>query len=94
VLADPTRADDLQEAVAVADRLLSNIVTVVHGKRDEVRLVLTALACGGHVLFEDVPGTAKTVVGRAVSTCIELALGKRIMGSAVVLPTDVTLLAD
>ena len=63
VLADPVRSDELQEAVAVADRLLANIETVV-SKRDEIRLVITALACGGHVLFEDVPGTAKTVLAR------------------------------
>jgi MoxR-like ATPase len=93
VLADPTRADDLQEAVAVAERLLSNIETVVHGKRDEIRLVLTALACGGHVLFEDVPGTAKTVLARAVSQSIDGALGTRIQCTPDLQPTDVTGLA-
>ena len=81
------------EAVAVADRLLANIETVVHGKRDEIRLVLTALACGGHVLFEDVPGTAKTVLARAVSQSIEGAIGTRIQCTPDLQPTDVTGLA-
>ena len=39
-----------------ADRLLANVETVVHGKRDQIQLVLAALVCRGHVLFEDVPG--------------------------------------
>ena len=43
-------------ASEIADRFLDNIETVVYGKRDEIKLVLTALACGGHVLLEDVPG--------------------------------------
>ena len=82
--------DDLREAVDVADRLLANIETVVHGKRDEIRLVLTALACNGHVLFEDVPGTAKTVLARAVSQSIEGAVGTRIQCTPDLQPTDVT----
>ena len=44
-----------ERAVDVAARLLANVETVVHGKREEIRLVLAALASGGHVLFEDVP---------------------------------------
>jgi MoxR-like ATPase len=92
-LADPVRADEIQEAVAVAERLLANIETVVHGKRDEILLVLTAIACGGHVLFEDVPGTAKTVLARAVSASIEGAVGTRIQCTPDLQPTDVTGLA-
>ena len=82
--------DDLREAVDVAERLLANIETVVHGKTDEIRLVLTALACNGHVLFEDVPGTAKTVLARAVSQSIEGAVGTRIQCTPDLQPTDVT----
>ena len=88
--AEAVHADELREAVEVADRLLENIETVVHGKRDEIRLVLTALACNGHVLFEDVPGTAKTVLARAVSQSIEGALGTRIQCTPDLQPTDVT----
>ncbi len=82
--------DDLREAADVAERLLANIETVVHGKTDEIRLVLTALACNGHVLFEDVPGTAKTVLARAVSQSIEGAVGTRIQCTPDLQPTDVT----
>ena len=59
-------SDLFQRAAATADRFLENIETVVHGKRDEIKLVFAAMICGGHVLFEDVPGTAKTVLARAI----------------------------
>ena len=51
----------------VSDRLLGNIGRVVLGKREEISLVLSALAAQGHVLLEDVPGTAKTVLARAIA---------------------------
>ena len=49
-------------AAATVGRLAANVATVVEGKDAEIRLVLAALACKGHVLLEDVPGTAKTVL--------------------------------
>jgi MoxR-like ATPase len=79
-----------QRAVAVAERLLANTETVVHGKREEIRLVLAALACGGHVLFEDVPGTAKTVLARAIAASIEGAVSNRIQCTPDLQPTDAT----
>ena len=54
-------------AWSIAERLLDNLETVVYGKREEIKLVLTALLCGGHVLLEDVPGTAKTVLARSIA---------------------------
>ena len=84
---------ELERAIDVADRLLANIETVVQGKREEIRLVLTALACNGHVLFEDVPGTAKTVLARAVAQSIDGVIGTRIQCTPDLQPTDVTGLA-
>jgi MoxR-like ATPase len=78
------------ESVAVADRLLENIEIVVRGKREEIRLVLAALASGGHVLFEDVPGTAKTVLARAIAASIEDTTPSRIQCTPDLQPTDVT----
>ncbi|MBA2475250.1 MAG: MoxR family ATPase [Actinobacteria bacterium] len=80
----------LQDAGALADRFVDNIETVVHGKRPEIQLVLAALACGGHVLFEDVPGTAKTVLARAIAQSIEGATPARIQCTPDLQPTDVT----
>ena len=77
-------------AVDVADRLLQNIETVVLGKSDEIKLVLTALACEGHVLFEDVPGTAKTVLARAIAQSVDGAQHSRIQCTPDLQPTDAT----
>src|SRR5512132_2220806 len=83
-------SDRFQTAAAVADRFLENIETVVHGKREEVKLVFASLLCGGHVLFEDVPGTAKTVLARAIAQSIEGATPSRIQCTPDLQPTDVT----
>src|SRR5213594_4461848 len=79
-----------ERASAIADRLLDNIETIVYGKREEVRLVLSALICGGHVLLEDVPGTAKTVLARAIAGSVGDATHSRIQCTPDLQPTDVT----
>jgi MoxR-like ATPase len=80
----------IAEASEIATRFLDNIETVVYGKREEIALVLTALTCGGHVLLEDVPGTAKTVLARAIAGTIEGATPSRIQCTPDLQPTDVT----
>src|SRR5215210_9317579 len=82
--------DRFASAIDVATRLLNNIETVVYGKREEVKLVLAALMCGGHVLLEDVPGTAKTVLARAIAGSIEGVAFSRIQCTPDLQPTDVT----
>ena len=78
------------QAPEIATRLLANVETVVRGKTEEIRLVLTALVCGGHVLLEDVPGTAKTVLARAIAGSVEGAAFSRIQCTPDLQPTDVT----
>jgi MoxR-like ATPase len=80
----------LERAVDVAGRLLDNIELAIRGKREEVKLVLAAVACKGHVLFEDVPGTAKTVLARAIAQSIAGAEPSRIQCTPDLQPTDVT----
>jgi hypothetical protein len=52
---EPVLTDSVPERFAkaseISNRFLDNIETVVYGKRDELKLVLTALVCGGHVLL-------------------------------------------
>src|SRR6478735_9969660 len=80
----------LGRATEITRSLLGNIETVVHGKHDQIALVLAALACKGHVLLEDVPGTAKTVLARALAGSIEGATVSRIQCTPDLQPTDIT----
>jgi MoxR-like ATPase len=83
-------SDRFSRAAALADRFLDNIESVVYGKRERVKLVIAALISGGHVLFEDVPGTAKTVLARAIAQSIEGATPSRVQCTPDLQPTDVT----
>ena len=80
----------MSESAELSARLLANIETVVLGKTDEIKLVLSALLCGGHVLLEDVPGTAKTILARAIAGSIEGATNQRVQCTPDLQPTDVT----
>jgi MoxR-like ATPase len=86
-------SDSLAAAQAVAQRLIANIEQVVLGKHDEIALILSALASGGHVLLEDVPGTAKTILARAIAQTIDGTSFARIQCTPDLQPTDVTGLA-
>ncbi len=85
VLPMPNRA----EAAAVASRLVGNIELVVHGRRGAVELVVAAVLAGGHVLIEDVPGSGKTTLARAVARSLGGTF-RRIQGTADLLPADIT----
>jgi MoxR-like ATPase len=90
-LASRRRAElDLGAAGDTARGLVDNVQLVVRGKRRALSLVVTALACDGHVLIEDVPGTAKTLLARALSRSVEGATVARIQCTPDLQPTDVT----
>jgi len=80
----------LDAAAGVAQRLVDNLETVVHGKSSEIRLVLSGLLAGGHVLLEDVPGTAKTILARAIAASVEGIEFARIQCTPDLQPTDAT----
>jgi MoxR-like ATPase len=92
-MAEATRAQEAGEPAPVhrvADGLLANVERIVVGKHDEIVLVLAALMSGGHVLLEDVPGTAKTILARAIAQSVEGASFARIQCTPDLQPTDVT----
>jgi len=80
----------LEDAAPAAARLIANVASVVEGKDEQIRLILAALACKGHVLLEDVPGTAKTVLARALAGSVQGATVSRIQCTPDLQPTDVT----
>jgi len=61
----------------------------VKGKSEVVELLILALACGGHVLIEDVPGVGKTTLGKALARSVDVSFG-RIQFTPDLLPVDVT----
>ncbi|MGH2852540.1 MAG: AAA family ATPase [Solirubrobacteraceae bacterium] len=73
-----------------AARLLANVERVVLGKPEEIALVIAAMISGGHVLIEDVPGTAKTILARAIAQSVDGATFARIQCTPDLQPTDVT----
>lgn len=77
-------------AVDAAARILANVEQVVVGKHDEIALVLAALISRGHVLLEDVPGTAKTILARAIAQSVGETTFSRIQCTPDLQPTDIT----
>jgi MoxR-like ATPase len=71
------------------DALVANIESVVKGKSDVVRLAVVAIMCEGHVLFEDLPGTGKSVLARAMAQSMN-ATQSRVQCTPDMLPGDIT----
>jgi len=71
------------------DRVVANVERVIVGKHHEVQLALVALLCRGHLLIEDVPGTGKTVLAKAIAKSLGCTF-RRIQFTPDLLPSDVT----
>src|SRR5438270_3446393 len=82
---DGRRAD----AAAVVQKIIGNIEKVIIGKRPEIVLALVAYLCEGHILLEDVPGVAKTMLARALAASVGCSF-KRVQCTPDLLPNDIT----
>src|ERR1700690_3013532 len=77
------------EVTTTAKKIIANVEQVIVGKRQQIILALVAWFSEGHILLEDVPGVAKTMLARALAASVGCAF-KRIQCTPDLLPTDVT----
>jgi len=73
----------------MAARIVDNIQQVFIGSAETIRLLLAAVLCEGHILLEDVPGTGKTTLARALAVSLGCSF-QRIQFTPDLLPSDVT----
>ncbi len=80
---------DLADVGARCERMLDEVERAIVGKREVLELVLLGLLAGGHVLLEDVPGLAKTLIARSFAQATSLSFS-RIQFTPDLMPSDVT----
>ncbi len=79
----------MKQVKAAADKIIDQLELVIYGKRDVLQKVLVCLLAEGHLLMEDVPGTAKTLLGKALARTLGGTF-KRLQCTPDLLPGDVT----
>lgn len=87
-VAGGTVRDPTTSFSGVFDAICTNIARAVHGKDDVIRLSVTCLVAGGHLLIEDVPGVGKTTIAKALARSVDGAFG-RVQFTPDLLPSDV-----
>ena len=79
----------LEDVLVESERVLAEVEKAVVGKREALELVLLAVLADGHVLIEDFPGLAKTLIARSFAQVLDLEF-KRIQFTPDLMPSDVT----
>ncbi len=80
---------DASGAARIFERIVANIALVLQGNAEAIRLSVTCLMAGGHLLVEDVPGVGKTSLGKALAASVSCR-HRRIQFTSDLLPSDVT----
>ena len=86
---DAERSGMFEDFAGTVDRISAAIQSVIEGKAEVVRLVLTVLLAEGHVLIEDVPGVGKTMLAKALARSVDCSVS-RIQFTPDLLPSDIT----
>src|SRR5436190_6430187 len=79
----------MPDVAATANKLIANMEKVLVGKRPQLTMALVTYFSEGHLLLEDVPGVAKTMLARALARSVGGAF-KRLQCTPDLLPTDIT----
>ena len=79
----------IEQVAELGKRVLDSVSEVVVGNTDALRLVLSGLLAGGHILLEDLPGLGKTLTARTLATALGVGF-QRIQFTPDLLPADVT----
>src|SRR3954453_5147117 len=80
--------EETESVPRLVESLLNRAERVVVGQRENLEMVVLALLCGGHVLLEGVPGTAKTLMARTVARLLALDC-KRVQFTPDLMPSDI-----
>ena len=84
-----TETMSIAEVASTASAVVSEMEKVVIGKREQLQMILMALLANGHVLVDDVPGVAKTLIARSFSQVFGMSFA-RLQMTPDVLPSDIT----
>src|SRR5579863_4615246 len=84
-----TQTDDIRQVQEAARSIRQNTGRVIVGKEQVIDLLMVALLCEGHVLFEDVPGIGKTTLAKSIAKSLGCSF-QRIQFTPDLLPSDIT----
>lgn len=84
-----TQTDEIRQVQEAARAVRQNASKVIIGKEEVIDLLMVALLCEGHVLFEDVPGIGKTMLAKTLAKSLGCSF-QRIQFTPDLLPSDIT----
>ena len=83
-----TQSDEIRQVQETTRAVRQNVSKVIIGKEEVIDLLMVALLCEGHVLFEDVPGIGKTMLAKSLAKSLDCSF-QRIQFTPDLLPGDI-----